>query len=300
MSGQLPDIQENSQDMINDIQSLQTMEQQLFNSLETNPNLSQEQKEQIIQKIGQLSSMRINLYQTMGGVNNFFQNALKTSQGTLKEQTAAIQIIENELNQAKKELAILEEEKNNKLRLVEINDYFGEKYAEHAELMKILIFILVPVIILAVLNSKGILPQTPYYILVAIIALIGAIFFWRRFFSIISRNNMEYQSYDWYFDPSGAVKPGASDSSGNDPWNVTSNAATCVGSACCAPGVNWDASNNQCEIGNRNSTVESFMTESMVNNVLTKNSTTNKYKQNGTSNNNVKPNMTDSFINYKF
>lgn len=298
MSGQLPDIQENSQDMINDIQSLQTMEQQLFNSLETNPNLSQEQKEQMIQKIGQLSSMRINLYQTMGGVNNFFQNALKSSQGTLKEQTAAIQIIENELNQAKAQLAILEEEKNNKLRLVEINDYYGEKYAEHADLMKIIIFMLVPIIILAVLNSKGILPQTAYYILVAIIALIGAIFLWRRFFSIISRNNMEYQSYDWYFDPSGAVKPAVGDSSGNDPWNVTSNAATCIGSACCAPGINWDASNNQCEVGN-NSTVESFMTESMVNNVLTKNSTTNKYKQSGTSNN-VKPNMTDSFINYKF
>ena len=53
MSGQLPlpNIGENSQDMINDIQSLQTMEQQLFNSLETNPNLSPEQKQQIVDKI---------------------------------------------------------------------------------------------------------------------------------------------------------------------------------------------------------------------------------------------------------
>lgn len=73
MSGQipLPNVGENSQDMINDIQSLQTMEQQLFNSLETNPNLTPEQKQQIVDKIEKLSQMRINLYQTMGGVNSF-------------------------------------------------------------------------------------------------------------------------------------------------------------------------------------------------------------------------------------
>lgn len=308
MSGsQMPNIQENSQDMINDIQSLQTMEQQLFNSLETNPNLSSEQKAQIIEKIGQLSTMRINLYQTMGGVNTFFQGALSSSQGTLQEQTAAIQIIEEELNQSKSQLAHLREEKNNKLRLVEINNYFGEKYAEHADLMKILIFTLVPIIILAVLYSKEILPKTAYYILIAIVALIGSIFFWRRFISIISRNNMDYQSYDFYFDPSGAVKAVTNgvgiDASNNDPWKAKA-VASCVGSACCAAGVNWDASNNQCESGsgsnsgsNSSGNRESFMTESMVDNVLTKNSTTNKYKQGFT--NSYNPSMSDSFINSK-
>jgi hypothetical protein len=39
------------------------------------------------------------------------------------------------------------------------------------------------------------------------------------------------------------------------------------------------------------------MTESMVDNVLTKNSTTNKYKQGFTSSYN--PSMSDSFINSK-
>jgi hypothetical protein len=307
MSGsQMPNIQENSQDMINDIQSLQTMEQQLFNSLETNPNLSSEQKAQIIEKIGQLSTMRINLYQTMGGVNTFFQGALSSSQGTLQEQTAAIQIIEEELNQSKSQLAHLREEKNNKLRLVEINNYFGEKYAEHADLMKILIFTLVPIIILAVLYSKEILPKTAYYILIAIVALIGAIFFWKRFISIISRNNMDYQSYDFYFDPSGAVKAvtNGTDVSNNDPWKANAVSSACVGSACCASGVNWDASNNQCESGSSSNSSssssgkrESFLTESMVDNVLTKNSTTNKYKQGFTSSYN--PSMSDSFINSK-
>jgi len=66
------DSQQNNEQLLNDIQSLQTMEQQLFNSLETNPNLTTSQKEQIVDKMNQLSNMRINLYQTLSGVNNYY------------------------------------------------------------------------------------------------------------------------------------------------------------------------------------------------------------------------------------
>ena len=155
---------QNNEQILNDIQSLQQMEQQLFNNLETNTSLTPQQQQSIVQKMNQLSNMRINLYQTLSGVNGFFQNALASSIGTLQEQSTAIGIVESELNTAKKRLEALEAEKNNKIRLVEINDYYGDKYAEHSQLMKIIIFTLVPVIILALLNNKGILPNTIYYI----------------------------------------------------------------------------------------------------------------------------------------
>ena len=45
----LPNITQNNEQILNDIQSLQQMEQQLFNSLETNPNLSSSQKQKIVQ-----------------------------------------------------------------------------------------------------------------------------------------------------------------------------------------------------------------------------------------------------------
>jgi hypothetical protein len=129
------------------------MEQQLFSNLESNPNLSSTDQQKIIDKMNQLSNMRVNLYQTLSGVNNYFESALNTSIGSLKEQVVAIDIVEHELTRAKRRLEVLEEEKNNKIRLVEINSYFGDKYAEHTQLMKILIFILIPVIILALLNN---------------------------------------------------------------------------------------------------------------------------------------------------
>ena len=181
-----PNIAQNNEQILNDIQSLQEMEKTLLNSLEANANtLTSQEQEQIVEKMNRISDMRINLYQTLSGVNNFFQGALSSSIGTLQQQTAAIGIIEDELNQSKKRLEVLENEKLNKIRLVEINDYYGEKYAEHSELMKIIIFTLVPIIILAILNNKGILPEKIYYILLVIVSIIGSVFLWRRFSSII-------------------------------------------------------------------------------------------------------------------
>jgi hypothetical protein len=264
---ELPNVQENNEQILNDIQTLQQMEQQLFSNLESNPNLTTVQQQQIIEKMNQLSNMRINLYQTLSGLNNYFENSLNNSIGTLKQQADAISIIENELNRSKKRLEILEQEKNNKIRLVEINSYFGDKYAEHSQLMKIIIFTLVPIIILALLNNKGILPNTIYYILLAIISLIGAFFFWRRFASIIMRDNMNYQEYDWYFDPNSATTSnGSSNTTTSDPWSGGFDYGTCVGDGCCSPGLTYDSSINQCVMP----TTESFITESMINNVLTK------------------------------
>jgi len=288
---QLPDIKNSNEQILNDIQSLQQIEQQLFNSLETNPNLTPQQQQDIVTKMNQISTMRINLYQTLSGVNNYFGNALSSSIGTLKEQTAAIAIVENELNRAKKRLEILQVEKNNKIRLVEINDYYGDKYAEHATLMKIIIFTLIPVIILVILNSKSILPDTPYYILVALCALIGSIYFWYRYGSIIMRDNMNYQEYDWYFDPKAAPK-GSSDST--DPWLTNNLPGICVGSACCSEGQVYDEVNDICVTAG--STKSTTTTETFVNNVLSK--TSGKLKPDV----NLKPpmpNNSESFINYQ-
>jgi hypothetical protein len=181
----------------------------------------------------------------------------------------AIDIVENELNDSKRKLQLLEDDKNNKLRLVEINTYFGDKYAENSQLMKIIIFTLIPVIILALLNNKGILPNRIYYILLVIVVFIGGYFFWRRFASIIMRDNMNYQEYVWSFDPNN-ISTGSSTTS--DPWTGGLNLGTCVGDACCSPGLSYNSSRNQCmsSSGEKSFVTESFITESMVNDVLTK------------------------------
>lgn len=290
--------EQNNEQILNDIQLLQQMEQQLFNNLETNSNLSVEQQQQIIEKINQLSTMRINLYQTLSGMNHFFQGALESSSGILQSQTAAISIVETELNQAKKRLDALEMEKNNKIRLVEINDYYSDKYAEHTKLMKIIIVTIIPIIILALLKNRGILPNPIFVMLVVIICFISLYYCWNIYTSIIMRDNMNYQEYNWSFNPNAVSTASSSTTTSSDPWLSSSSSSsntTCIGQDCCADGLTWDASLNQCTTSfsditssvasytsgtssSAQTTTETFVTkESMINNVLTKKQP-NKYK----------------------
>lgn len=262
----LPNIQ-NNEEILNNIQSLQQIEQQFFTSLETNPNLSRQQQQEILDKINRITTMRLSLYNTLSSINNFFQSSLQNSIGTLQQQLTAIAIVEDELNQSKRRLELLEIEKNNKIRLVQINNYYGDKYAEHSQLMKIVIFTLIPVIIITFLHNKTILPDTIYYILLIIVSFIGAFYFVYRFISIIMRDNMVYDEYDWTFDASQAPK--ASTSSG-DPWVTNTNTGICVGEFCCSEGQVYDASLNVCVIGTPETTTTTTTTESFVNNVLTK------------------------------
>ena len=220
----LPNIQENNQQILNDIQSLQNIEQSLFTNLETNPSLTTDQQQEIINKINDISNMRINLYHTLGDVNNYFQNALTNSQGTLNEQATAIGIVETELNKSKVELALLEEEKNNKIRMIEINNFYGDKYAGHTILMKYIMFMFIPIIIFSVLLNKNIISKNVFYILLFIVSSIGAYFIITQLVSIWNRDNMNYQEYNWYFDASSA--PAAVSSSDDNPWTTTTNTCT--------------------------------------------------------------------------
>lgn len=293
-----PDVETNNQQILNDIQSLQSIESNLFNKLESNPNISSQDRTDLMQKINEISEMRINLYKTLGDMSVFFQSSLENSQGTLSNQTQTIGIVEEELQKAKMNLKVLEEDKNNKIRLIEINQYYGDKYIEHGQLMRILILMLIPLLILALLYQKGVLPKNVYYILVSIVAFIGAIFFVKRWLSIIYRDNMNYQEYEWGFNPDAA--PTASTTNTKDPWLAkNSTAGTCIGDACCTSGMSWDASLNQCSISSSGTiSSPSSTTETFINNILTK--PAYKYKKPDVilGGDSISPSFASGFTNY--
>ena len=289
---------QNNEQILNDIQNLQQLEQELFNTLETNTSLSVTEQQKLIDKINDLSNFRITLYQTLGGINGFFNNALSSSLGTLKEQTVAIGIVESELNNAKKRLEILEEERNNKIRLVEINEYYGDKYEEHAQLMKIIIFTLIPVIIFTFIYNKGFIPSMIYRFVIIVVSIIGAVYLWRCYASIITRDNMNYQEYDWYFDPNAATS--GSSTVAADPWLSTSSGTfgTCIGQACCSTGQVYDTSLNQCVDVTATSTSTTSVQESFetINKVLTKQQP-GKYKTDYDLSDDYKAPLSNSIIN---
>ena len=126
--------EDDNEQILNDIQKLQKIEQDLFMSLD-NPQIQPTSSTKIISKINDVSQMRINLYKLLNNLNGNYQSSLTNSREVLSEQNVAIEIVETELNRAKQRLAVIEEEKNNKIRLIEINTYYGQSYDEHANLI---------------------------------------------------------------------------------------------------------------------------------------------------------------------
>ena len=260
-------LQERNEQTLSNISQLQSTEQQLYDSLD-NVSLTSEQKQEIITKINEISQMRLNLYANMKDMYTSYQNNVSSSQNTLSEQMGAIDIIENELNESKRRMNLLNDQKNNKLRMVEINTYYGKRYNAHANIMKTIFIFCIPIIILAVLANSGILPPNIYSFLSGVIIVVAVILIGYQLIDLSNRDNMNWDEYNWYFNKSDAPtdsSDGTSSSSSN-PWSTPS--ITCVGSECCYEGSTYDSSQNICvpnPIYNQSSTNTSSTNTSSTN-----------------------------------
>jgi hypothetical protein len=234
---------------ITNIATLQTIEKDLFSNLESglaNNTLTPDQQQQIVQKINEISQLRTNLYQTMNSTLSFYQNNVTAARNTLSEQTNVINIVENELNQAKIRLQSITNDRYNKLRLVEINQYYGQRYNDHANIMKTIVLICIPIIIITLLVNNKILPESAYAVLLIVIAVVGIVFIWRQLLKAFSHDNMNYQEYDWNFSSSQAPTIDTTNPNGTNPFNPATPSATCVGALCCDTSSTYDASQNLC------------------------------------------------------
>jgi len=237
-------LQERNQQVLYNISQLQGQERTLYSSLD-DVTLSSEQKKQIINQINEISQMRTNLYASLKDTYSFYQKNVSTSKNTLGQSMEAIDILENELNQSKIRLNLLEDQKYNKLRLVEINTYYGKRYNAHSGLMKTIVIICIPIIILTILANKEILPPKLYAFLMGLILLLGIMSIGSQLIDISSRDNMNWDEYYWYFNKDKAP----SDTTIGDitnPWEKNSLSLTCIGSACCYEGSTYDSTQNIC------------------------------------------------------
>jgi hypothetical protein len=240
-------LQERNDQIINNIKSLQTTEMKLYDSLE-GKTLNADQQKQIIDKINQISQLRISLYANLKDMYSYYQQDVSTSRNTLNNQMVSVDVIENELNDSKRRLNLLEAQKDNKIRLVEINTFYGKQYDAHKQIMKIVVIICIPVLILTVLASKGILPPKITALLTGIIIIIGLFIIGGKIIDLSNRDNMNFDEYDWYFNkdeaPTSSTETNTNTSSSSDPWETPT--YTCSGAECCYENSTFDPEQNKC------------------------------------------------------
>jgi len=241
---------QSSEQTISNISDLQTVEMKLYESLD-NKKLTQEARSRIIDKINEIAQTRMNLYQGISNMASSYQQNLATSNNTLQEQMLAIDIVENELNVAKRRLNLLEDEKYNKLRLVEINTYYGKQYNAYKDVAKNIVYLCILVLIIVILGKKGILPPNIYVTLNGLVIVVGVVIIGKQIIKLSNKDNMNFDEYDWYFNKSQAPVDTTggltgTGSSSSNPWATPSLA--CVGATCCnqADGFIYDSTQNMC------------------------------------------------------
>ena len=152
-------MENNSEDqqihILNNIEQLQSVEKSLYKELET-PN-SPDNSESIINRINQISDVRMSLFKSLNNTYKTLQKNVNNSRSELVELLTVVNIVEDELNNAKLQLNQLYDLKHNKMRMVEINTYYGKQYLAQGRLLKLIISVSILLLILAILWKKGFL-----------------------------------------------------------------------------------------------------------------------------------------------
>jgi hypothetical protein len=212
------------------IMNLQNIEKQLFDKLtqESDP----ETRAQLVVQINQISKARADLYANMNDFAGVMQTANAETRNAVRQQLVAAQVVESQMNNAKTMLASLKEDKSNKVRLVEINNYYGRKYEHQTDIMKIVIMACAPILVISVLLKKGFIPETISTGLIVLIIVAGIIAVARKVMDLNRRNNMNFDQYDMPFNPY-AVSVSKTENTNLADAGRISTYSSCIGASCC-------------------------------------------------------------------
>lgn len=226
------------------IMNLQNIEKQLFDRLTQETNM--EERAKLVVQINQISQARADLYANMNDFAAIMQTANAETRNAVRQQLVAAQVVESQMNNAKTMLASLREDKSNKLRLVEINNYYGRKYEYQTDIMKIVIMACAPILVISILLKKGFIPETISTGLIIIIIVAGIIAVARKVMDLNRRNNMNFDQYDMPFNPH-AVSVSKTENTNLADNSRMSTYSSCIGASCC-DGVNtvWNPATAMC------------------------------------------------------
>lgn len=181
------------------IDRLNSLNSQLDNEITKINDSSTSDFESSIGVFNNIKTEQEEIYNLLKNINeNLYANFVSAK--TLNDhQNSLASKLDNYKNDIETDIDNLEDETNHKARLAKINKYYGDKYQAHSQLIKLIILILVPIIILAIMKNKGFLPEDAFNALMLVIMVIGGILFFKKYKDVVSRDNQNYQEYEWRF-----------------------------------------------------------------------------------------------------
>jgi hypothetical protein len=244
--------------LISNITESQNAEKQLIANLDTlvnQPgfNVNSSGVQSLINTINSLSSSRVAMFNTLTSQATTLQEGVSNSRVDLVSQLTLLNVVEDQLKQANSAISQLQNKNDTKRRMVEVNTYYGNRYESQSNLMKVIIIICAPLLILFILKKKSLLPPIISNYAIGITIAVGAIFVIRTIWDMSTRSNMNYDEYDWNYEDPNQQSPTKWEYNkahllnlDNPLKTLLGNLGLCVGSNCCANGMFFDETKQQC------------------------------------------------------
>lgn len=189
-----------TQNTLSSIQKLQQMEKDIVNEF---PTQTQQLQARSLLKMEELTAIRVKMFDSLK--SSYVRNITEATDD-LENQLGTLRIVEDELHTAKKQLNILENQRENKMRMVEINQYYSSKYEAYIDLIKMIIMFLIPIGLLMYLGNINIIPEKYvskensgdiFLVLLLVVSFIAIFFILRKAYDIKSRDNMNFDEYNF-------------------------------------------------------------------------------------------------------
>jgi hypothetical protein len=164
----------------------------------------------MVDRINELSQTRINLFESLKNDYEDKQDLVKGTHENLVKQYTNAKIVEHKMNNTKQHMKAIQQDNYNKLRMVQINQYSSDKYYAYSKLFKLFVVIMIPIVIIGSISKSNIIPDRHMsresindllLLILLVIICLGLYFILQKYSDISSRNNMNFQEYDWNFDP---------------------------------------------------------------------------------------------------
>ena len=204
------------------------------------PKLSDKDRDEIVEEINLEGEKRRSYYELVTTTRKAQRTAESLAEKASQQQIETYKFIEKNLDALKSAINAITEERHKKMKLIEINTYFGKKYQGYGRLARGVVVVAALCMIPYFMRKNATLGVAAAPLELAI-KVFGGIWVLYLVYDIVSRRNDDFDEYVFPLAPTtdAEMKNANAQSSGFIDISGIDIPQLCAGSFCCGPGTTW-------------------------------------------------------------
>jgi len=235
------------------LKASQDNEKQLYARLKTEadnlaggkpPTMSEEERDELVNEINYESEKRQNYYELVKTARGAQSAAENMATKAAAQQILTMQYLESNLDASKAALNAVAEDRQKKMRMVEINTYFGKQFGGYAAVGRAVAIVCVVLLVVVYLRKRFEKVAPALGMVETAVKWLGGLYILYNLLDLVLRRNDNYDEYIFPMAPVTAEQVETANSIGENIIDISGIdiPGLCAGSYCCGPGTSWSDS----------------------------------------------------------